>query len=385
MTSETTTSHRRYDLDWLRIIAFILLIFYHTGMFYVTWDWHVKSTYAGGAIEPLMLFVNPWRLELLFFISGVAARFMIDRQGALPFAGSRVNRLFWPLMFGMLVIVPPQTYCQLLDHGWRGDAVDFYGKYVTHFTGWCDAKGCLMVPTWNHLWYVAYLLAYCLVLAILWPVLKRLPLRALERLPAWAYSIAPLLLFWLLRATLMRQFGESHAFVGDWYVHANSFGFFLAGVAAARFDRLFAIAEKGRFLFLALALAAYGLVMLAFRTDVFDHMTAATWATVGPGFKAAQAIFMIFALLGFARRHLAGADGPIRRILTEAIFPFYIIHQTLIVVTGFILKQTHVPLAVEATTILAVTIAGCWLTYVIVRAIPVLRPVFGMRLNTRTA
>ncbi len=65
---------RRTDLDWLRIAAFGTLILYHVGMFYVTWDWHVKSPHASHAIEPLMLLVNPWRLTLLFIISGVATR-----------------------------------------------------------------------------------------------------------------------------------------------------------------------------------------------------------------------------------------------------------------------------------------------------------------------
>ena len=69
-------TERRYDLDWLRIGAFALLIFYHVGMFYVTWDWHVKSSHASPLIEPLMQLSSPWRLVLLFLISGVATRFM---------------------------------------------------------------------------------------------------------------------------------------------------------------------------------------------------------------------------------------------------------------------------------------------------------------------
>ena len=82
---------RRYDLDWLRFIAFALLIFYHIGMFYVTWPYHVKSQYASTFAEPLMLIVNPWRLALLFFISGVAIRFATDRaESRLQFAGSRI-------------------------------------------------------------------------------------------------------------------------------------------------------------------------------------------------------------------------------------------------------------------------------------------------------
>src|SRR3546814_3567935 len=40
----TALSPRRHDLDWLRIIAFGLLILYHMGMFFVTWDWHVKRS-----------------------------------------------------------------------------------------------------------------------------------------------------------------------------------------------------------------------------------------------------------------------------------------------------------------------------------------------------
>ena len=68
---------RRLELDWLRVAAFGLLILYHIGMFYVTWDFHVKSPRASDTIEPLMLLVNPWRLDLLFLISGCATAFFL--------------------------------------------------------------------------------------------------------------------------------------------------------------------------------------------------------------------------------------------------------------------------------------------------------------------
>ena len=65
---------RRYDLDWLRIAAFGLLIGYHVGMLYVPWSFHVKSEYSGGpGLTALMLASNPWRLSLLFLISEAAA------------------------------------------------------------------------------------------------------------------------------------------------------------------------------------------------------------------------------------------------------------------------------------------------------------------------
>lgn len=376
-----TTSSRRYDLDWLRIIAFGLLIFYHIGMFYVTWDWHVKSDHASSVIEPLMLLVNPWRLDLLFFISGVATVFLAGKLGALRLGQSRFMRLFWPLLFGMLVIVPPQSYYEIVsDIQFSGDYLDFYGKYLTAYKDWCDKDGCLTVPTWNHLWYVAYLLAYSLIFAVLWPLLKRLPLNWATRLPAPVYFIIPIAVYWFAQAVLQPRFEDTHAFVGDWTVHAHSFGFFLLGAASARFDRLFDIANQTRWLSLLLGLTAYGLLSwlkMLYYSGQLEWPRDVAW-TVGAFLEACQAVFMMFALLGIARRHLADADGPLRRTLTEAIFPFYIVHQTLIVVLAYNLNLLGLPVAVEAILLIVGTIAGCGLTYLFVRAIPLLKPLFGL-------
>src|SRR6202034_4637528 len=106
---------RRYDLDWVRIGAFMLLILYHVGMYYVTWDWHVKSPHASATIEPLMMLSSPWRLSLLFLVSGVATGFLLARQGSHGFLRLRSARLLIPLVFGMLVIVPPQSYLQVIE------------------------------------------------------------------------------------------------------------------------------------------------------------------------------------------------------------------------------------------------------------------------------
>lgn len=111
---------RRYDLDWIRVGAFMLLILYHVGMFYVPWDWHVKSTDQIEVLEPVMMLTNPWRLTLLFLISGCATRFLADSilargRGALALAGSRALRLLPPILFGMFVIVPPQSYYEVFE------------------------------------------------------------------------------------------------------------------------------------------------------------------------------------------------------------------------------------------------------------------------------
>ena len=106
-------SSRLYFLDWLRIAAFGMLILYHVGMYYVSWDWHVKSPDAGPALEPWMRMSSPWRLSLLFLVSGAATSLMLLRGAGAAFMRSRTKRLLLPLLFGMLVIVPPQPYFEV--------------------------------------------------------------------------------------------------------------------------------------------------------------------------------------------------------------------------------------------------------------------------------
>lgn len=372
---------RRYDLDWLRIVAFGLLIFYHIGMFYVTWDWHVKSPRVSTGLEPLMLALNPWRMDLLFLISGIASRFMLDRVSMAGFAGSRFHRLFWPLLFGMFVIVPPQAFYELMDAARLGQIaifsesyLTFYGKYVSGYSGWCDAEGCLSVPTWNHLWFVAYLLIYSLGLALVWPVLKRLRLR----LPEWTFFIGPWLVLWGFRATLFPIYGETHGLTDDIYLHAVYIFLFGLGVMIAKADTVFEAARQWRWLALFVAVMAYE-VVLPFTLGWYPFEPSAWHYAVFRGVREAQAWFAIVALMGFAREHMSGHDGPMRRNLTEAVFPFYIIHQTIIVVAAWHLSKLDLPIVTEFGLLMAITIAGCATTYLIVRRIRVLRPLFGLK------
>jgi hypothetical protein len=88
----------------------------------------------------------------------------------------------------------------------------------------------------------------------------------------------------------------------------------------------------------------------------------------------------IVAALGFAARHVT-RDSRLLRTLTVGVFPFYIVHQTIIVVVGHQLKALRLPVAAEAALLIAATAAGCWLTFEMARRIGVLRPLFGLGPN----
>jgi hypothetical protein len=377
---------RRYDLDWLRIAAFGLLILYHVGMFYVTWDWHVKSSRASDAIEPLMMLTNPWRLTLLFLVAGAASRFMWDKLTPGRFTGARMGRLWPPLLLAVFVIAPPQSYYEVVDAIRAGAPLsvdNFYPRYVTASGNWCDADGCLVTPTYNHMWFVAYLIVYTLLLIPLAPLVKRVP-KAVSVLIAGPFLlITPWLFLFALRVTLFPIFGESHAIHEDGYLHVLYLAVFLFGFGVAKHQPFFDACVRWRWPALALALCAWA-VLVTYYAAHPDGVAPPDWLRAAfRGVREAQAWAAIVAALGFAHKHLARADGPVRRLLTQAIFPFYLIHQTIIVVAGYHLDARALPLWLEAVLLIGMTVLGCWLFYLLGRTFPPLRVWIGLPSKTQ--
>ena len=175
---------RRYDLDWLRVMAFGSLILYHIGMFYVTWDFHVKSIHSDTSFEPAMKLLNPWRLSLLFLISGIAIRFAVDKADLRRLALQRSKTLLIPIVFGMLVIVAPQSWLELLE---KGETTAGFGRFYLQYLS-ANPNFSIVVPTWNHLWYVVYILVYTLVLMPVARPLSRFMENKGERLMARLFS-----------------------------------------------------------------------------------------------------------------------------------------------------------------------------------------------------
>lgn len=381
---------RRHDLDWIRVGAFFLLILYHVGMFYVPWDWHVKSPHPIPALEPVMMLTNPWRLTLLFLVSGAATRFMADKVSVRQLTGARVARLLPPLLFAMAVIVPPQSYYQVAEyvaaHPQAPFGVDpwptFWGKYLTASGGWCGEDGdCLITPTWNHMWFVAYLLAYTLVLALLLAIVPRLGDRvqaACERVLAGPWLLVlPIVFLALARATLFPIFDITHALVDDWYNHAISFAAFMLGFGLAKSSVLRERLIVVRWPALILALTAY-IAFAAYAWIYRQDDPAQALRVAMRGVYAVDQWCAIAAILGFGAKHL-NRGGPVLRYLTLGVFPFYIVHQTVTVVLAHHLARLGLPQGLEALVLIAGTFGACFATYEIVRRTPGVRVLFGLR------
>lgn len=386
--SPPQSPERRLDLDWIRIGAFGLLILYHVGMLYVSWGFHVKSAHRLRELEPLMLLLNPWRMALLFLVSGAATRFMLGKYEVGAFARRRSARLLIPLAFGMLVVVPPQSFAEVVEKlGFSGSYPEFWlGHYLAFDQSFCPVENsrpaCIILPTWNHLWFVAYLFLYTMALAglvALAPGLAAHGERWLERaLAGPLLLLGPALLLGLNRFLIFPAFPPSYIVVGDWYQHVL-YGFcFLFGFLAARSQALAERTERLRWLALAFGVAAF-LAMLWLRAQPPGELRR----IVGPFVYGLDQWCWIVAILGFARRHLSQRDGPARRYLVEAVFCFYLVHQTAIILAAHWLKPLALPAGPEAALVIAITALCCAASYEIARRIAWLRPLFGIAAERR--
>ena len=162
-----STDERRHDIDWLRVIAFSLLIFYHTGMFFVPWDFHFKNSQTSDLFELWMAPLSQFRLPLLFMISGMGSYFVLKHRKSGAFFRERSVRLMLPLLFGMFVIVPPQIFYEHLNKGVQYSSYFEFYKKVFEFKPYPEG-GCL---SWHHLWYILYIFFYSV---ICFPLIKYL-------------------------------------------------------------------------------------------------------------------------------------------------------------------------------------------------------------------
>ncbi len=378
------SSSRLYFLDWVRIVAFLLLILYHVGMYYVSGDWHVKSPHASAALEPFMMLSSPWRLSLLFLISGVAASFMLAKVGATRFMRQRSVRLLVPLVFGMFVIVPPQAYFEVVEKvAYAGSYGEFMRLYVTGYGDFCRGTECLDLPTWNHLWFVAYLWVYTLVLGAIVLALgarfDRVAAKVVGWLTGWKLIVLPVAVLGMTRIALLSQFPTTHGLVDDWYNHATSLPLFILGAMLGRSGAAWQRFDNARWTALGLAFACWAalVVFYALPESVMLHPDIFAWRMLMRVVYMLCAWSAIVAACGFAHRHL-NRDNASRAYLTEAVFPVYILHQTLIVSIAHLIKPAKLAPGPEGLILIALTLTISFGVFELVRRVGVLRPLFGL-------
>jgi surface polysaccharide O-acyltransferase-like enzyme len=375
---------REYGLDWLRVCAFGLLILYHSGMAYVSWPWTVKDTQHSHILEMVMLFLNRWRLPIIFLISGAGVSFSLRRRSLRQFAGERLRRLLIPFLFAILVILPPQTYIVGLTYGAQLSYTEFYLQLFRQ------------VPHPHHMWFVAYILVFSLAGIPLFAALRsgagRRTLNALvNRLEQW-----PLLLYLLnVPMVCVGIFLEPHwpttfTLINDWANLCGGLIYFLLGFLIASEHRFLDLVTRRRFELLLVgvtfATAYFSAIATGFTDGWPDGIRALFWAGVGGVVVPTGYLTMgiVLAIVGFARAHVQ-RGGPWLSYANEAVYPFYIVHQTITVAVVYAMLPLTIGVWPKLTIAATSTFVGSWLIFEIVRRLRLLRMLFGLKQSANSS
>jgi len=376
--------HRRHDIDALRALAFLFVILYHVGMYYVAdWPWHLKSPHAAEWLQWPMRVLNLWRMDLVFLVSGVSLGFLSRHQGTWALLRSRGQRLLLPLVFGMAVIVPYQAYAQGVANGLVAPGFGaFLLRYLSMAEPWPKRAfdGAEFGITWNHLWYLPYLFAYTAAIALTLPLWNSAAgqwvRRSFNGLRGWKLLLLPVLPLLAWTMLLAPHFPPTHNLVRDFYLHSIYFTVFLYGYWMGVDTGVWKELERLRRVSLALAVAAIA-------TFIVLRLGARGPAS-GPLMDALRTLYLwlaVAAILGHGHRHL-NRPWPWLRWANESVYPWYVLHQTLIIAGVTALAPLALGPVLEPALLVALTLLGCWLlTDGLIRRFNGLRPLFGLKLR----
>lgn len=334
MNAHAPARPRRHDLDWLRVIAIVLLLFFHSAMPYVAeWDWHLKNPETSPLLMEASYFLSRWRMALLFLISGVGTAYALGFRPARGYLRERARRLVVPLVFGILVIVPPQIYMERLADG---------ASYPSYFHFWPLVLQGRPYPegntSWHHLWFIAYLFLYSVAALPLFLYLRSdrggRVRAAIEARLAGPMLYAPGLPLGIVMATLYVRWSGPQDIIHDWGHLVFYFGFFVFGYLLAEAEGAWRWMEANRRASLLLAVASIVAINYLRWNDLEPEWGYNAGNAALQLLQGFNAWFWVLALLGFGRRHLSFRNGLLD-YASEGIYPFYLLHQTVIVIIAF--------------------------------------------------
>jgi peptidoglycan/LPS O-acetylase OafA/YrhL len=384
---------RRYDMDWLRVLAMLAVFVFHCTRLFCTEEWHLKN-----AEQSFVLFILvrglmwPWLMEIFFLLSGVGAWYLLKRLSAGSFILDRAKRLLVPLYtVGLLILMPPQYYFEVVTNdNYTGT---FWGSIPGYFEGfgWPSLTSwpttLFSLPFGGHLWFLKFLFLISLfTLPILIALRSPRGLRFIDALARWcgrrgavfAFAVPLALALIILRRVFPVERGWAE-FV--WYAI-----YFLIGYIIPADGRFTAAFKSHRWIGLPLWIAGFfgGIAWLVLGLGYDTEPGAEPFGLQYVLFQVIWAVASwgsVVFLLGLGARYLNFKS----RILTygnEAVLPFYLFHQTIILVVGFFIIRLHMGILPKLLIVIVASFAAIMALYELaVRRVGFMRFLFGMRVH----
>ena len=380
--SERGIPARRYDNDWLTVLAMLTIFFFHCARFFNFEDWHVKNNQLDAGLNLFVAIVAQWIMPLFFILSGISSCYSLKSRTAGRYIGNRFRRLVIPLIFGtFILLIPVQVWIERVSHAqFNGGFIEFYPHYFEGFY----AFGGNFAWMGLHLWYLEMLFIFTMITLPLFILLKKEKIQELISGTAAFFAkngailllVVPVFVVELL--VNLQPEGVGIRSFGGWSP-LSYLVFFVTGFLSALDSRYREAMERSRFVSLALGVLTTSL-MFFFPVD-----TAPLGGFLSYGLtvfcRAFNSWFWLVTLLGFGSRFLNFNNG-ILKYAREAVLPFYILHQTVIVVIGFYIANWEARIAVKYLTLSTLSFVVIIAAYdLLVRRVKALRFLFGMKVK----
>jgi len=388
--SDLAIRSRCADLDWLRVIAFGLLIYFHAAVVFLPSGIPmIQSDESSPVLQVMVAFLHQFRLALLFLISGVGVRFALKHRDMRAFLRDRSIRLLLPLAFGILVLVPPMVYLEKRFLGTYSDS--FLSFYADFFVSGVYPEGHL---SWHHFWFLAYLYLFCLVALPLFRHLgtARGQARLAEvsaRLSRGAGLYIPVLILFVVEVPLRALFPGFRDLIHDWASFSQWLLIFVAGFAFASNETLLDRTQALRHRSLGLALLCTAILFLQFYSPANSGFTPLAAGPVDFGIyvwfclvRVANIWCWLLTCLGYAGRYLR-RGSVVLDYLNDAVYPLFCLHLPIIVGLAYVI----VPLCWSVWSKYAVITSGTVMlalaAYEGCRRVRWLRPCLGLKPGPR--
>jgi glucan biosynthesis protein C len=387
----TASADRRPDIDWLRVLATLLVVVFHTAMvFNPAPFYHIRNSDLSFLMVVFCGFVSLWHMPLFFVLAGWSLARVSGLRSAGEVLNERLRRIGVPLVAGVVLFMPAIKYLELrsgldLNHRglWITEALqpgfktviptglptmpefhDSFGQFFPTFFTNLDRF------TWAHLWFIAYLLTFTVLLLPVFARWARAERTRFDLRPWMVWAPVPLLA--LIQVMLRPHWPGIQNLYNDWANVAWYLTYLCAGFALGWDPRLEEFVHSQWKRALAVGLATCG-VLLGGITGLYQSDTVLLAGSAVAGWA------FLVAILGAGRRWLS-FSSPTLRYLAEAALPIYILHQAAIVIPGFWLVQ--LPLGIAAKLLLVLGVAYLLIFGVyhfLVRPLQPVRILFGMR------
>lgn len=337
-----TEKKRRYDLDWLRVIAILAVYLHHIGMPFNGDDFHIMNSESSKALDDIMVFFEQFRLPLLFLISGTGTMFAFSKRTWIQFVKERSKRLLIPLFFGVLFIVPPQTYYE----------------HINSFNSYLEVYKNFNFNV-NHLWFIENLFIMSMVVIPLIIVLKSSKsdgfMKRLDWLSSKKFGIFLWVLPLIIVTILLKMFfpSDSKAITNSSSTFYYGY-FFVSGMVFTASKHIWEYLKTHRkFNFIAFVISFilfYGYYFLP-STVLSPYLSIASKWSLWYLVCALVGWTLVTTLLGYGQVWF-NKKSRLLQLCNEAIYPFYILHQTVIVVLGYYVIQLNTSVILKLSLLL---------------------------------